>query len=88
MLKIRNKNRNKNNGIQNLCATNHVYQRLKERFNIDYNNADDFIQKALEQGIVLRQFRGNEYLIYDRCEFVLYNGKIITVYDRFEGTNI
>ena len=82
-------NHNKGKGYEILYPTNHVYQRLRERFNIvDGNEANNLINEALNDGYIYKQYKGNRYLIYGKYKFVIYNNSLITVYDRFETKNV
>lgn len=83
------KNHNKNKEYELLYPTHHVYDRLKDRFNIsDVNEANNLINEALNEGFVEKQYKKNRYLIYGKYKFVIYNSSLITVYDRFETKNI
>jgi len=88
--RIKNKSKLKNKGgYEILYPTNHVYQRLRERFNIvDGNEANNLINEALNDGYIYKQYKGNRYLIYGKYKFVIYNNSLITVYDRFETKNV
>jgi hypothetical protein len=90
--KSRNKskiNSNGSKGYELLYPTHHVYDRLKDRFNIsDENEANNLINEALNWGFIAKQYKGNRYLIYGKYKFVIYNSRLITVYDRFETKNV